>query len=345
MTTTARVLADEFGLRLEGEGSVVVKGVAPLERAGAGEISFCRDRKHYPLLEKTRAAAVILDERAASKFTGTKLISRNPHADFARIATYLHPDTGKGQGIDPTARVAEDVRISPTATIGCSAFVGARTVIGDDAIIGPFCYVGNDVVIGANTRLVTQVTVMDRCRIGQRSILYPGSVIGSDGFGYALDQGQWIKVPQLGTVLIGNDVEIGANTTVDRGALDDTIVEDGVKIDNLVQIGHNVRIGENTIIVASVGVGGSTVIGRRCVIAGGVMIAGHIRIADDVTVQATSLVATSIDNPGVYSAHVPAMPVQQWRRALVRLQRLDTIARRLEKIERQGKPVGKEEED
>ena len=345
MTTTVRSLADEFNLQLEGRGDVVVTGVAPLDRAGANEVAFCRDRKQYPLLSQTRAAAVILDEQAAAKFPGTKLISRNPHADFARVAAHLNPVESIRPGIDPTAQIADDAEIAPTAFIGPSSVIGRRAVVGDNVRVGPFCYIGNNVTIGSDTEFVAHVSVMDRCRIGRRVILHPGCVVGGDGFGYAREDGKWLKVPQLGAVVIGDDVEIGASTTVDRGSLDDTIIGNGVKIDNQVQIGHNVRIGDHTIIVACVGIGGSAVIGQRCAIGGGVKVAGHLHVADGTTIQATSLVASSIDTGGVYASHIPVQPIMEWRRILVRMKQLDIMARRLEQLERQTKRDVKEGDD
>jgi len=343
MALTLRILADEFGLRLEGQGDTVITGVASLDRAGAQEVAFCRDRAHYSLLAKTRAAAVILDERAAMKYPGTKLISRNPHADFARVAARLHPPQAHKPGVDLTAQVADTARIAPTASIGLNATIGKGAEIGENASIGPYCYIGDDVRIGAGTKLTARVTVMNRCRIGRRGIIHPGAVIGADGFGYAREYGKWMKVPQLGAVQIGDDVEIGACTTIDRGALDDTVIGNGVKIDNQVQVGHNVVIGDDSIIVACVGIGGSTIIGKQCSIGGNVMIAGHLRIADGTTIQATSLVADPIENAGIYSAHFPARPAIEWRRMLVRMQQLDTIAKRLDRVEREMRTDEEEE--
>jgi len=343
MALTLRTLADEFGLRLEGQGDTAIVGVASLDRAGAQEIAFCRDRTHYPLLAKTRAAAVILDEHAAAAYAGAKLISQNPHADFARVAARFNPPQAHKAGIDATAQVSGSARIATTASIGPNVVVGEKAEIGENVRIGPYCYVGDKAQIGDGTVLSARVTVLNGCRVGRRGIIHPGAVVGADGFGFARENGRWVKVPQLGTVQIGDDVEIGACTTIDRGALEDTVIGNGVKIDNQVQVGHNAVIGDHTVIVACVGIGGSAIIGKQCSIGGNVMIAGHLRIADGTTIQATSLVADPIENAGIYSAHLPARPATEWRRMLVRIQQLDTIAKRLDRVEREmgkGKKEG-----
>ena len=337
MTVTLAELAQRIQGKVRGNPQVTIERVAALESAGPHEIAYVGDRKYAALLDRTSAGAVILTEADAPNYRGTALIVDNPHLSFARVATLLHPPRAFQPGVHSTAVVESSAQVAKTAWIGPHAVIGRNTVIGEEVNVGPGCVVGDDVTIGARTRLIAHVTIDDRCLVGEDCIFHPGVVIGSDGFGFARNGERWEKVPQLGRAVIGNDVEVGANTTIDRGAMGDTVIGNGVKLDNLIQIAHNVRIGDNTAIAAFVGIAGSAVIGRRCTIGGQSGINGHIEIVDDVHVTACTLVSSSISKPGVYSASLKAAPAEKWRRNAARLHHLDEMARRLIELEKKLK--------
>jgi len=333
MTVTLAELARRFQGKARGNTDVVIEGVASLQTAGPRDIAYVGDRKYLPQLAGTKAGAVILAESDIAHYSGSALIVANPHLCFAQVADFLHPTPGFRPGVHPTAVVSPAAKVAATAWIGPHAVVEADAMVGEGAFIGAGCYVGAHATIGSKTRLVANVVVGERCVAGNDCLLHPGAVIGSDGFGFAKDGAQWQKVPQLGRVVIGNKVEVGANTTIDRGALNDTVIGDGVKLDNQIQIAHNVHIGENTAIAACVGIAGSTIIGKRCTLGGQAGVTGHLEIADDVHVTAGSLVTSSIAQPGVYSSSLKAEPVEKWRRNAARLHHLDEIVRRLAKLE------------
>jgi UDP-3-O-[3-hydroxymyristoyl] glucosamine N-acyltransferase len=334
MPATLRELADRFGCELHGAGDTVVTQVATLTGAGPGDLSFLANPLYRATLAQTRAAAVILEERYRAACPVASLVSSRPYAAYARIATFLHPPPAPEPGVHASAIVAGDVRVPDSAQIGAHAVVGSGSKLGESVVIGPGCVLGAKVTVGAGTRLVARVTVLDRVVLGSRCIVHPGVVIGSDGFGFAGDRGEWLKVPQLGSVVIGNDVEIGANTTIDRGTIEDTQIEDGVKLDNLVQIAHNVRVGAHTVMAAMSGAAGSTRIGRRCMIGGGVVMIGHLDICDDVTFLFRSVVTRSVKRPGEYSGALPADEAAVWRRNASRFRNLDALAQRLRAVER-----------
>ncbi len=333
MAVTLAELAQRFQARLRGDGATPIRNVATLEAAGPADIAFVSNPAYRKLLSITRAGALVLNENDAADYRGNVLIVSNPQLCFARIAALLNPSSAFPPGRHPSAVIDVDASVAASVWVGPQAVIEAEAVIEDNVFIGPGCVVGHGARIGAGTRLVANVTVAHACVIGRRCLAHPGAVIGSDGFGYAKDGERWVKVPQLGRVLIGDDVEIGANTTIDRGALGDTVIADGVKLDNLVQIAHNVQIGEHSALAGCVGVAGSAVIGKRCAIGGQVGIAGHLQIADDVTVMGTSLVGASLTRPGVYSSSMPAEPVEQWRKNVARFRHLDEMARRLKELE------------
>jgi len=333
MTVTLAELARRFQGKVRGNADVIIEGVASLQTAGPRDIAYVSDRKYLPQLAGTKAGAVILAETDMAHYSGSALIVANPHLCFAQAADLLHPAPGFRPGVHPTAVVSPAAKLATTAWIGPHAVVEADATIGESVFIGAGCYVGAYATIGAKTRLVANVVVGERCVTGNDCLFHPGAVIGSDGFGFAKDGEQWQKVPQLGRVVIGDKVEVGANTTIDRGALNDTIIGDGVKLDNQIQIAHNVHIGENTAIAACVGIAGSTIIGKRCTLGGQAGVTGHLEIVDDVHVTAGSLVTSSIAKPGVYSSSLKAEPVEKWRRNAARLHHLDEIVRRLAKLE------------
>jgi UDP-3-O-[3-hydroxymyristoyl] glucosamine N-acyltransferase len=316
-------LAVRFGLTLRGEPSLTVRSVATLSRANAGTLSFLANSRYRKQLESTRATAVLLSADDESHCPVAALIDPNPYLAYARIAALLHPSMSQTPGIHPSAVVANGARIASSASIGALAVIEDDAQIGERVLIGPGCVVQKGACVGADTTLMSRVTLYPDVTLGQRCILHSGAVIGADGFGFAPNSGTWVKVPQVGGVRIGDDVEIGANTTIDRGSLDDTVVENGVKLDNQIQVGHNVKIGAHTAIAACTGISGSTVIGQRCMIGGMVGFAGHLTIADDVVVTGLSLVSASIKKAGSYSSGMPIVETRLWRRMVAHLRRLD----------------------
>ncbi|MCP5328828.1 MAG: UDP-3-O-(3-hydroxymyristoyl)glucosamine N-acyltransferase [Steroidobacteraceae bacterium] len=348
MAATLGELAVRFGCELRGDPDLRVESIGTLSGAGPGALTFFVNPRLRAELQATRAAAVVLAPDAAEASPVPALVCRNPHATFARIAMLLHPSPPAAAGIDPSAVVSPAAEVAASAQVGPLAVVEAGARIGARARIGPGCLVGAGAVVGDDVVLVARVTLCYGVEIGARTIVHPGAVIGADGFGFAAERGAWIKVPQVGSVRVGADVEIGANTTIDRGAIDDTVIGEGVKIDNQVQIGHNVRIGAHTAIAGCVGIAGSATIGARCQLAGQAGIAGHLSICDDVVLTARALVVNDITEPGVYACAVPVEKFADWRRILARLKRLDILARRLGVLERRGRDpgrIGRDDED
>lgn len=331
-------LAVRFGCTLRGDPDVVVQRVATLELATSDALCFLANPKYRPHLAGTRAAAVVLDADSAGLCPTAALIARNPYLTYARIAALLHPAPLLSPGIHASAVVHASAQVDASVHVGPNAVVGAGSVIGARAVIGPGCVLGERVVIGADTRLMANVTLCDDTRVGERCIINPNAVIGSEGFGFAPDPAKgWVKVPQVGAVRIGNDVEIGASTTIDRGAIGDTVIEDGVKLDNQIQIAHNVRIGAHTAMAAFVGVSGSTTIGSRCMIAGQVGIAGHLSICDNVVVTGKSMVSASISKPGVYSGALHVEESRKFRRNAARFAQLDDLAKELKRLTKKAR--------
>jgi UDP-3-O-[3-hydroxymyristoyl] glucosamine N-acyltransferase len=320
-------LAVRFGLGLRGEPNLRVSRVATLSRADAGSLSFLANPRYRKQMESTHATAVVVGPEHAAACPVAALIDPNPYLAYARISDLLHPRIGPPAGIHPTAVVSAGAKVAPSASVGPLAVIEDGADIGERVVVGPGCVVQRGAVIGADSWLVSRVSLYPGVRIGRRCILHAGAVLGADGFGFASDAGSWVKVPQLGGVQVGDDVEIGANTTIDRGAIEDTVVEHGVKLDNQIQVGHNVSIGAHTAVAGCVGISGSTTIGRRCMIGGGVGIAGHLTIADDVVVTGCSLVSASIRQAGSYSSGMPTVETRLWRRMVAHLRRLDTKER------------------
>jgi UDP-3-O-[3-hydroxymyristoyl] glucosamine N-acyltransferase len=317
-------LAVRFGLTLRGEPSLTVRSVATLSRANTGALSFLANSRYRKQLESTQATAVLLRAEDESHCPVAALIDPNPYLAYARIAALMHPQASLAPGIHPSAVVAKGARIAASASIGPLAVIEDEAQIGERVLIGPACIVQKGACVGDDSALLSRVNLYPGVTLGKRCILHAGAVVGADGFGFAPNAGTWVKVPQVGSVRIGDDVEIGANTTIDRGAIDDTVVENGVKLDNQIQVGHNVIIGAHTAIAACTGISGSTVIGQRCMIGGMVGFAGHLTIADDVVVTGCSLVSASIRNAGSYSSGMPTVETRMWRRMVAHLRRLDT---------------------
>lgn len=333
MALTLAEIAKHIGGEVAGDPACVITGVATLRNAGPQDISFLANHRYRRYLAETKASAVIVSPDARDECPVHAVVVNDPYLGFARAAALLSSDDDFSPGVHATACVDANAQVDPTASIGAHAVVGAGARIGARVVIGPGCVLTGECEIGEDTRLVANVTICEGTRIGRRGLLHPGVVIGADGFGLANDAGRWIKVPQLGGVHIGDDVEIGANTTVDRGALDDTVIEDGVKLDNQIQVAHNVRIGAHTAIAGCTGIAGSAKIGRRCVIGGGVGIVGHLEIADDVQITGMSFVAHSIREAGMYSSGTPLEPTRAWRKNYARFHHLNEMAQRLRALE------------
>jgi len=335
MRVTLAELARQFGGRVQGDPKHSVQGVASIEAAGPDEIAFLADRKLRRHLNDSAAGILIVSEDDAGEWAGNALIVADPHVCFAKVAALLHPPATHAPGSHPSAQVDPEAQVDASAWIGPNAVIEADVSIGARVQIGPGCWIGCGSRIGDDTRIYGNVSIYPGCRIGRRGVIQSGAVIGSDGFGLARDEERWIAVPQLGGVKIGDDVCIGANTTIDRGSLRDTVIGDGVKLDNLIQIAHNVEVGEHTVMAACTGIAGSTRIGRQCAFGGQVGIAGHLEIADNVEIAATSLVSHSLRKAGSYSSVVPLDETKAWRRNAVRMRQLDDIARRLREVERE----------
>ncbi|MDZ7751036.1 MAG: UDP-3-O-(3-hydroxymyristoyl)glucosamine N-acyltransferase [Gammaproteobacteria bacterium] len=333
MDLSLHELAECIGARLEGDGEVRVGGMATLAGAVAGDVSFLTNPAYRAQLGTTRASAVILGEEDLGACPTNALVMANPYAGYAYAATALNPPDAAPVGCHPGAHVDPSACIGEGVWLGPGAVVEANARIGAGCFIGPGCVVARGAGLGPGGRLVANVYIGESVRVGARFLIHPGAVIGADGFGFAQDGGRWIKIPQLGSVVLGDDVEIGANTAVDRGALEDTIIGDGVKLDNHVQIGHNVRIGEHTAIAGMSGVAGSAVIGRHCGIGGGVGVNGHVELADGVYLTVHTTVYQSILEPGVYSSGVMEQDNRSWRRNTLRFRQLDEMMKRIKALE------------
>ena len=333
MQYTLREIADEIDVELHGDPQCIITDVATLQNAGESALSFLANRRYYRYLNSTKAAAVILSEADQNGCPTNYLIAADPYLSFVKAVRFLNPDRSFNPGISDSAVIGVNSTISPSAFIGPNVVIGDNVNIGDNVYIGPGCVIGDTVIVGDNTTLTANVTLCQDVKLGRRVLLHPGAVIGSDGFGIARDKDAWLKVPQLGSVAIFDDVEIGANATVDRGAIEDTVIEAGVKIDNQVQIGHNVRIGEHTAIAGCAAIAGSVTIGKRCAIGGLAALSGHIDIVDDVTVTGMSGVSNSIKNAGVYSSAPSITDNKTWRKNVARFRKLDHFVRRMIKLE------------
>jgi UDP-3-O-[3-hydroxymyristoyl] glucosamine N-acyltransferase len=335
---TLREIVARLGGEAVGEVQAPLSGVATLDSAGPGEIAFLANPKYRARLASTRAGAVILGPGDREAAPMPRIVTDNPYAYYARTVALFHPPEPVRPGIHPTAQVDPGASVDALAQVEAFAVIGPGAEVGAGVRIGAHCAIGGDVRIGADSRLHARVTVYDGCSIGERCILHSGTVVGADGFGMARDAGRWIKIPQVGAVRIGDDVEVGANTAIDRGALDDTVIEDGVKLDNLIQIGHNCVIGAHTVIAGCTGISGSVTIGRDCMIGGAVGIVGHISICERVTISGFSFITKSITEPGTYTSGMPQMPHAEWLRNAVHMRRLYRLAGRAGKPSAGDKP-------
>ena len=333
MTTTLGELAVKNGCAVQGDPDVRISRVGTLANAGEQAISFLANPSYRNQLSTTKAVAVILAQEDATLCPVSCLITDNPYALYARVAADLNPAVAAPPGVAPSAVVSEDADIGTGVCISANVSIGHNARIARDVFIGPGCVIGDNCELGAGTRLAANVTLCADTRIGVRGLIHAGAVLGADGFGIAKDNDRWIKVPQLGCVRLGDDVEIGAGTTIDRGAIEDTVIGNGAKLDNQIQVGHNVRIGEHTVIAGCVAIAGSTTIGKRCMIGGAAGIVGHIELADDVVVTAFTFVSHSLREAGVYSGSMPVDKAADWRRNTARLRHLDELARKVRALE------------
>ena len=330
-------LAAEFGCELIGDPSATVSRVATLAEAGDGHLSFCADSAYLELLRNTQATAVIVRSTDVEQCPVAALITDNPYLVYARIAVALHPEPAPVAGVHETAAVSASATISSSAEISRNAVICDDALIGDDVVVGPGAVVGPRCKLGKGTRILANATLVQDVTVGERCLIHPGAIVGSDGFGNVQGENGWEKLPQIGGVRIGDDVEIGANTTIDRGALADTIIGKGVRIDNLVQIAHNVQIGDHTAIAAQVGIAGSTVVGKRCMFAGQAGIVGHINICDDVIVAGKTVISKHVTKPGFYAGSIPGEPHKDWKRKVARFRRLGELTDRVTALEERDK--------
>jgi UDP-3-O-[3-hydroxymyristoyl] glucosamine N-acyltransferase len=330
---TLAQLAEHLGAELRGNGAEIISAIATLETATAGQLTFLANPKYRKFLGHCQATAVLVSAADADLCPGAALIVPDPYVAFAKIAQLLDTTPAAAYGRHATAIIASDAIVAETASIGPFAVIAAGAVIGEHAQIGAHSYVGEGAVIGSHTKLWSHVNIYHAVRIGQRCIIHSGAVIGSDGFGFANERGRWVKIPQTGTVVIGDDCEIGASTSIDRGALGDTVIGNNVILDNQLQIAHNVQIGDHTAMAACSVVAGSTKIGRYCVIAGGVGINGHIEICDGVQITGMSMITKSITEKGVYSSGIPATENMEWRKTTARYRHLDEMHQRIRELE------------
>jgi UDP-3-O-[3-hydroxymyristoyl] glucosamine N-acyltransferase len=333
MTITLGKVASHVGAELHGDPDTVVNGLATLQSAKSGQLSFLSNRKYRRYLRQTEASAVIITREDMDECPVSALVVDDPYLSYASVVSLFHPETENVPGIHPSAVISPSAKIDNSATIAANVVIEDNSVIGSGTFIDSGCVIKSDVTIGSNTRLYPNTVVCHSVSIGDRVILHPGVVIGSDGFGIANNKGIWTKIPQIGTVIIEDDVEIGASSSIDRGALENTVIEQGVKIDNQVQIGHNVHIGAHTAIAGCSGIAGSTTIGKYCMVGGMTAIGGHLEIVDNVIIAGSSAVSTSIKSPGIYSSGIPAVEVKLWRRIVARIKNLDELGRKITKLE------------
>ncbi len=328
-------IAKTLSAELKGDPLCQIDRAEPLASAKAGAISFLAHARYSPHLAHTQASAVIIKADDVEQCPTNAIIVENPELAFAKILPFLYPDPKPDAGIHPTVIIGKNCQIDPTVTIGPYCVLEEGVHIGAHSVIKASTVIGADSKIGQHCLIYSRVTIYHRVKIGDRVIIHSGAVIGADGFGLAHDGRQWVKIPQVGGVELHNDAEIGANTTVDRGALQDTVIGKGVKIDNLVQVAHNVRIGEHTAIAGCVGIAGSTEVGRFCMIGGGASINGHIKLCDGVMLTGTTVIRQSLTEPGIYSSGVDAQKNSTWRRNVIRFNQLDDLAKRLRRLEQQ----------
>lgn len=327
-------LAEFLGATLRGPADKQITGLATLQEAGPDQVSFLANPQYRKFLATTQAAAVLLKPADAEGYAADALLVPDPYLAYARISHLFDPKPKAAVGVHPTAVVAADAFVDPAASVGAYAVIESGARIAAGVTIGAHCFIGARSVIGEGGWLAPRVTLYHDVRIGQRVVIQSGAVLGGEGFGFANEKGVWQKIAQIGGVTIGDDVEIGVNTAIDRGAMDDTRIGNGVKLDNQIQIAHNVQIGDHTAMAACVGISGSAKIGKHCMLAGGVGLVGHIEICDGVFVTGMTMVTRSITEPGSYSSGTAMQPAAEWRKSAARMRHLDDMARRLQHLEK-----------
>ncbi|WP_109511184.1 UDP-3-O-(3-hydroxymyristoyl)glucosamine N-acyltransferase [Pseudomonas ovata] len=327
-------LAEFLGATLRGDKDKDITGLATLQEAGPGQVSFLANPQYRKFLAETHAAAVLLKPADIDSYDGDALLVPDPYLAYARVSHLFDPKPKAATGIHPTAIVADDAHVDPSASVGPYAVIESGARIAAGVTVGAHCFIGARSEIGEGGWLASRVTLYHDVRIGQRVVIQSGAVLGGEGFGFANEKGVWQKIAQIGGVIIGDDVEIGVNTAIDRGALADTRIGNGVKLDNQIQIAHNVQIGDHTAMAACVGISGSTRIGKHCMLAGGVGLVGHIDICDGVFITGMTMVTHSITEPGSYSSGTAMQPAAEWRKSAARLRKIDDMARRLQKLEK-----------
>ncbi|WP_411706182.1 UDP-3-O-(3-hydroxymyristoyl)glucosamine N-acyltransferase [Edaphovirga cremea] len=332
-------LAQQLDAQLHGDGDLVITGIASMHSAHSGQITFLSNSRYREQLATCNAGAVVLTQADLPFCHTPALVVKNPYLTYARMAQIMDTTPAPAQDIAPSAVVSPEASLGQNVALGANAVIESGVVLGDNVVIGAGCFIGKNTRIGAGTRLWANVTVYHNIEIGQQCLIQSGTVIGADGFGYANDRGNWVKIPQLGTVQIGDRVEIGACTTIDRGALDNTIIGNGVIIDNQCQIAHNVVIGDNTAVAGGVIMAGSLKIGRYCQIGGASVINGHMEICDKAVVTGMGMVMRPITEPGVYSSGIPLQANKTWRKTAALVMNIDEINKRLKAVERK---VGKD---
>ncbi|MGE6810391.1 UDP-3-O-(3-hydroxymyristoyl)glucosamine N-acyltransferase [Pseudoalteromonas nigrifaciens] len=336
---TLSQIAELLSAELQGDGALEITKIATLAHARSGHIAFLANKKYRSQLEATQASAVIVSEADAPYFNGNKLIVANPYVSYAKLAQLMDTTPrSAATGIHPSAVVHPNATVSKSAAIGANTVIESNAIINDNVQIGPNSFIGEGVKIGSGTKLWSNVTIYHNVEIGSDCLLQANSVIGSDGFGYANERGQWIKIPQLGSVIIGDKVEIGASTTIDRGALDDTIIHSNVIIDNQCQIAHNVEVNSGTAIAGCTVLAGSVTIGKNCQIGGMTAINGHMSVCDGVIITGMSMVTKSITEPGIYSSGIPHTTNKEWRKSIAHLRNLSEMKRRIKALEQLNKP-------
>jgi UDP-3-O-[3-hydroxymyristoyl] glucosamine N-acyltransferase len=327
-------IAAHIGAELQGDADYQIVGLNTLREAGPGELTFLSNQTYRQYLAETIAGAVILDVGSASEYPGNRLVMDNPYLGYALASAMFDASPVPQLGIHPSAVVTASTRIGDKVSVGPNTVLGENVVIGTGSRIGAGVSIGDGAVIGNNCRISANVSIYHGVTIGDQVTIHSGAVIGADGFGFAHSQGRWVKIYQLGGVVIGSRVEIGACTTIDRGALDDTVIEDGVILDNHVQIAHNVHVGENTAMAGCSGISGSTIIGKNCILAGQSGVVGHVTLCDGVHLTGGTIVTKSLTEPGSYSSGTAFSKSDDWRKNAVRFNQLDALARRVRQLEK-----------
>ncbi|PMH41092.1 UDP-3-O-(3-hydroxymyristoyl)glucosamine N-acyltransferase [Vibrio sp. 10N.286.49.B3] len=331
---TLAKLAEIVGGELYGDGDIAITSVAPMDKAGKGDITFLSNAKYVKHLAECKATAVMVKESERTLCTSNVIVVSDPYIAFAKVAQALDTTPQPADEIAPSAVIAADVTVGENVSIGANAVIDSGVTLGDNVVVGAGCFIGKNAKLGANTRLWANVSIYHDVKLGDSCLVQSNTVIGADGFGYANEKGEWIKIPQVGSVSIGDRVEIGACTTIDRGALDDTVIESNVIIDNQLQIAHNVHIGYGTALAGGTIIAGSTTIGKYCIIGGGSVINGHIEITDGVTLTGMSMVVRSIKEKGMYSSGIPLQTNKDWRKTAARVHRIDDMNKRLRALEK-----------